>query len=56
VARTVATAWFDAVHGGAAPDSTIDAAGYRCTGTLAGERATVSCAAGGGSVSFSASP
>ncbi|HKG02692.1 MAG TPA: hypothetical protein VKB03_05890, partial [Conexibacter sp.] len=56
VARNVATAWFDAVHGGAAPDSTIDAAGYSCSGTLAGERASVTCGGSGGSVSFTASP
>jgi hypothetical protein len=56
-ARTVATAWFNAIHGGAAPDSTIDAAGYSCSGTLAGERASVTCGGGsGGSVFFSASP
>src|SRR5437763_559461 len=41
VARNVATAWFAAVRGGAAPDSAIDAAGYSCSGTLAGERASV---------------
>lgn len=56
VARSVATAWFDAVHGGAAPDSAIDAAGYSCSGTLAGERASVTCSGSGGSVSFTASP
>jgi hypothetical protein len=56
VARNVATAWFDAVHGGAAPDSTIDAAGYSCRGTLAGERASVSCNGGSGAVTFTASP
>lgn len=56
VARSVATAWFDAVHGGAAPDSTIDAAGYSCSGTLAGERASVTCSGSGGTVSFTASP
>ncbi|MFL5817422.1 MAG: hypothetical protein ACJ76L_07460 [Conexibacter sp.] len=56
VARNVATAWFAAVRGGAAPDSAIDAAGYSCNGTLAGERASVTCGAGGGSVSFTASP
>lgn len=56
VARSVASAWFAAVHGGAAPDSTIDAAGYSCSGTLAGERASVSCTGSGGSVSFTASP
>ena len=56
VASSVANAWFAAVHGGAAPDSTIDAAGYSCGGTLAGERASVSCTGGGGSVSFTASP
>ena len=56
VARNVATAWFDAVHGGAAPDSTIEAAGYSCSGTLAGERASVTCSGSGGSVAFTASP
>ena len=59
VARSVATAWFAAVHGGAAPDSTIDAAGYSCSGTLAGERASVTCGGSGGSggsVAFTASP
>jgi hypothetical protein len=56
VARSVATAWFDAVHGGAAPDSAIDAAGYSCSGTLAGERASVTCSGSGGTVSFTASP
>jgi hypothetical protein len=56
VARNVATAWFAAIHGGAAPDSTIDAAGYSCSGTLAGERASVTCSGSGGTVSFTASP
>jgi len=56
VARTVASAWFDAVHGGAAPDDTIAAAGYSCSGTLAGERASVTCRGGGGAVLFTASP
>jgi hypothetical protein len=56
VARSVATAWFDAVHGGAAPDGPVDAAGYSCSGTLAGERASVTCSGSGGSVSFTASP
>jgi hypothetical protein len=56
VARSVATAWFAAVRGGAAPDSTVDAAGYSCSGSLAGERASVSCTGSGGSVSFTASP
>jgi len=56
VARSVATAWFDAVHGGAAPDSTIEAAGYSCSGTLAGERASVTCSGSGGTVAFTASP
>jgi len=56
VARNVATAWFDAVHGGAAPDGTIDAAGYSCSGTLAGERASVTCSGSGGTVAFTASP
>ncbi|HET6448992.1 MAG TPA: hypothetical protein VFG31_07765 [Conexibacter sp.] len=56
VARTVATAWFDAVHGGAAPDGAVEAAGYRCNGTLAGERASVTCDGGSGAVTFTASP
>lgn len=56
VARSVATAWFDAVHGGAAPDSSIDAAGYTCGATLVGERASVTCSGNGGSVAFTASP
>lgn len=56
VARSVATAWFDAVHGGAAPDAPVTAAGYACSATLAGERASVSCTGSGGSVSFTASP
>jgi len=56
VARTVAGAWFDAVHGGAAPDSAIQAAGYSCSGTLSGERADVTCNGSGGIVAFTASP
>lgn len=57
VAGSVANAWFAAVHGGARPDSTIQADGYSCSATMAGERASVSCsAAGGGSVAFTASP
>jgi hypothetical protein len=57
VATSVANAWFAAVHGGARPDSPIQAAGYSCDATMAGERASVSCtAAGGGSVAFTASP
>jgi len=57
VARAVANAWFAAVHGGARPDSPIQADGYDCTGALAGEQANVSCtASGGGSVAFTASP
>jgi hypothetical protein len=56
VARTVASAWFDAVHGGAAPDGEIAAAGYSCSGTLAGERASVTCSGSGGTVAFTASP
>jgi hypothetical protein len=56
VARTVATAWFAAVHGGAAPDSAIAAAGYSCGGTLADERASVTCNGSGGTVTFTASP
>jgi hypothetical protein len=56
VARTVATAWFEAVHQGAAPDSPITAAGYACSATLAGERASVTCGGSGGTVAFTASP
>jgi len=57
VAGSVGNAWFAAVHGGARPDSTIQADGYSCTATMAGERASVSCTgAGGGSVDFTASP
>jgi hypothetical protein len=57
VAGSVANAWFAAVHGGARPDSPIQAAGYSCTGAMAGEQASVSCtASGGGSVAFTASP
>jgi hypothetical protein len=57
VARSVATAWFDAIHGGAAPDTPIEAAGYTCAGTLSGERASVACSgSGGASVTFTASP
>ena len=48
----VATAWFDAVHGGAAPDGPIEAAGYSCNGTLAGERASVTCSGSGGTRLF----
>lgn len=55
-ARTVANAWFNAVHGGAAPDGTIQAAGYSCNGTLSGERASVTCNGSGGTVAFTASP
>ncbi|MBS1869100.1 MAG: hypothetical protein JSS99_05510 [Actinobacteria bacterium] len=56
VARTVASAWFAAVHGGAAPDSTIQAGGYSCSATLAGERASVTCSGDSGPVAFTASP
>jgi hypothetical protein len=56
VAGAVANAWFAAVHGGARPDSTIQADGYSCNATMAGERANVSCTAAGGSVAFTASP
>ncbi len=56
VAREVATAWFGAVHSGTAPDSAIDAAGYSCSGTLAGERASVTCSGGSGPITFTASP
>ncbi len=55
-ASSVANAWFAAVHGGARPDSPIQAAGYSCNATMAGEQATVSCTAAGGSVAFTASP
>jgi hypothetical protein len=56
VARTVASAWFDAVHDGAAPDGAIAAAGYSCSGALSGERASVTCSGSGGVVAFTASP
>lgn len=57
VAGTVANAWFAAVHGGARPDSPIQAAGYSCGATMSGEQASVSCTGnGGGSVAFTASP
>lgn len=57
VASSVANAWFAAVHGGARPDSPIQAAGYSCDATMSGEQASVSCTAGsGGSVAFTASP
>lgn len=56
VAQTVAGAWFDAVHEGAAPDGPVDAAGYACGATLAGERASVTCSGVGGRVFFTASP
>jgi hypothetical protein len=56
VARDVASAWFAAVHGGAAPDSTIAAAGYSCGGRLSGERASVTCTGARGDVAFTASP
>ena len=56
-ARSVGEAWFAAVHGGAAPDSQITAAGYSCMGAMDGERADVTCtSSGGGTVSFTASP
>lgn len=55
-ARSVANAWFAAVHGGARPDGPIQADGYSCTGTMAGEQANVSCTGSGGSVAFTASP
>jgi len=56
VAGSVANAWFAAVHGGARPEGPIQAAGYSCGATMAGEQASVSCTAGGGSVAFTASP
>jgi hypothetical protein len=56
-AQDVASAWFAAVHGGAAPNTQIAAAGYACGATMAGERASVTCSAAGGSkVTFTASP
>jgi hypothetical protein len=56
-ARDVASSWFQAVHGGAAPDSQIAATGYTCSGSLAGERATVTCSGPGGrKIAFTASP
>ncbi|HEU4701896.1 MAG TPA: hypothetical protein VFS37_05380 [Conexibacter sp.] len=56
MARNVASAWFDAVHDGAAPDSAIVAAGYSCSGTLSGQRASVTCSGSDGTVAFTASP
>lgn len=56
VAGTVAQGWFDAVHEGAAPDAPIDVAGYACSATLAGERASVTCSGSRGTVLFTASP
>jgi hypothetical protein len=56
-AKDVASAWFAAVHGGAAPNSQVSAAGYTCGATMAGERASVSCTAADGSkIIFTASP
>lgn len=57
-AKDVASTWFAAVHGGAAPDSQISAAGYACGATMAGERASVTCTAAsdGSKVTFTASP
>lgn len=56
VAGEVAAAWFDAIDGGAAPDAPITAAGYACSGTLAGQIASVTCQGDGGRVTFTASP
>jgi hypothetical protein len=56
VAREVTTAWFAAIHDGAAPDSSITAAGYSCSGRLSGERASVTCTGSHGDVAFTASP
>lgn len=56
VAREVASAWFAAVHDGAAPDGAITAAGYSCGGRLSGERASVTCSGPRGDVVFTASP
>jgi hypothetical protein len=55
-ARDVASAWFTAVHNGAAPTSQVSAAGYACSAAMSGERASVSCTGGGGTISFTASP
>jgi hypothetical protein len=56
-ARDVASAWFDKVQGGASPGSSISASGYSCSGSMAGERADVTCSgAGGSTVTFTASP
>ncbi len=56
-ARDVATAWFDQVQGGAAPNSSITASGYSCSGSMSGESAAVTCSGSdGASVSFTASP
>jgi len=55
-ARDVASAWFAAVHNGAAPTSQVSASGYACSAMMSGERASVSCSGGTGTVSFTASP
>jgi hypothetical protein len=56
-ARDVASAWFAAVHDGAAPTSQVPASGYTCSASMSGERAAVSCSGGaGGTIDFTASP
>jgi hypothetical protein len=55
-ARDVASAWFAAVHDGAAPTSQVTASGYACTAAMSGERAAVTCSGGGGTIDFTASP
>jgi hypothetical protein len=56
VAGEVAAAWFDAIDGGAAPDAPVTAAGFACSGALAGQVASVTCQGKGGRVTFTASP
>ncbi len=56
VAGQVASAWFDAIDGGSAPDAPITAVGYACSGTLNGQIASVACVGDGGRVTFTASP
>jgi hypothetical protein len=56
-ASGVVSSWYEAVNQGSAPDAAIEAAGYTCSGSMSGQRATVSCSgAGGARVSFTASP
>lgn len=56
-ARGVASSWFDRIHSGADPSSSVSAGGYSCAGDMEGERASVTCSGNGGSeVTFTASP